>query len=56
MTSLIIQGLAAAYLVWIGVIMKADSHLASAVFKVFPVVTGGFLAFNVYAQFMGWPV
>jgi hypothetical protein len=57
MADAITQALGAAYLIWIGVIMSATGgHLSSIVFKVFPVGVGVFMAFNLYARFMGWPL
>lgn len=57
MADTIAQALGAAYLIWIGVIMDATGGFGSSfVFKVFPVTVGVFMAFNIYARFMGWPL
>ncbi len=57
MAEIIVQSFASAYLVWIGVIMKAEGGLASSlVFKVLPVCFGVFMGFHVYAKIMGWPL
>ncbi|WP_157952785.1 hypothetical protein [Agrobacterium pusense] len=57
MAELIVQAISAAYLAWIGLIMKAEGGLASSfIFKVFPLCAGVFLGFHVYARLMGWAI
>ena len=53
----IVQALGAAWLIWIGVIMNATGgYTSSFIFKVVPVCLGTFMAFNLYARLMGWPL
>lgn len=57
MSWLLIEGAGAVYLVWIGVIMKAEGGLFSSfLFKLWPTSLGILTGFAVTARIMGWPL
>ena len=56
MTHLIVEALAAIYLITTASIMQVKNMQSAVIFKAIPGALGWMLAFFVYAQWMGWPV
>ncbi len=53
---IIVQGLAAFYLVGGALVIDAKDLPSKFIFKVFPMAIGLPLAFGVVARIMGWPI